>query len=159
MKKKYLAVFAAIAMAAAMMVGCSGDNKNEVQPDVSAVRDSVVSGIEFPEMVNGTADNIAFMYGLDVSTFESYACSYAGSGGDADEVAVFKVKSKDDVADVKAALEKRVADQAKLYSGYAPIEADQLNNAVVKVNGNYVFLAVSEDSQKAEKIFDDSFKG
>ncbi|MFA5659174.1 MAG: DUF4358 domain-containing protein, partial [Oscillospiraceae bacterium] len=149
MKKKILTILTAVLISAGIS-GCS--NKNTVEPDTAKIRDDIIEAIEFPEMVNATKDNISFMYGLDSDEFESFACSYAGSGGDADEITVIKVKEESDASDVKTALEKRIDSQKNAYEGYAPIEFEQLEKAVVKTNGRYIFLAVSEDTERRKRF-------
>lgn len=159
MKKKLLMLISIIAISAALCA-CGNDEKSNsnIQPDVTKIKDDIVATIEFPDMVDANSDNIDLMYSLDADIFDSISVIYAGSGGYADEVTVIKLKSKDDIENVKKVLEGRVADRLIAFEGYAPLETAKLEKAVVKTNGNYVFLAICDDSKKAEKIFDDAFK-
>ena len=161
MKKKNIAlILSAILCFSFMFAGCGNKKKSpDVQPDVAQVKDKVVKEVDFPEMVDATAENIEFAYsGLEVSDLDSYAVTFAGSGGNAEEVAVVKLKSEDKVQSTKEIFEKRANDRENVFKGYAPEEAEKLSKAVVKAKGNYVFYAVCENPEKAEKIFDDSFK-
>ncbi len=157
MKKKILTMLIALAVSVGGLCACSGD-KNGIEPDVAKIREDIIASVEFPEMVDSTDKDFNYLYELNSADFESFVSSRAGSGGDADEITIVKVKDEKDTADVKTAFDKRIESQKRSYEGYAPIEFEQLQNAVVKVKGKYVILVVSEDSSKAEKIFDDAFK-
>ena len=55
-------------------------------------------------------------------------------------------------ADIKAALEARIAAQKKAFENYQPKEMDKLNSPVLTVQGKYVFMCISDDNAKAEEI-------
>lgn len=144
-------------------VGCSSNksdnDKTKTNMNASQITKKVVEDAGIEEMVEAKSDNIQMMYpDLDASKAEEISAYYQGSGGIADEVAVIKVKSESDVKAVKAVFEARVDSRTKIFQGYAPDEAKKLGKSVIKTKGNYVFLAVCDDSSKAEKIFNDCFK-
>jgi len=81
---------------------------------------------------------------------------YAG-GVIVDEIAVLFLADKADTAAVSDLL-RAYADRRRIaFSGYAPIQAGILANAIVSVNGYHVALLVSEDPRGAEETFLASF--
>ena len=155
MKKFFLVLIFALSLIT--LVAC-GDSENvELNGKISDIPEKIMDEIEFPEMVEATPDNIQIMYALEVNVFEDYSIYYAGSGGYADEISVIEVSSKDEVKNIKKVFEDRVEARIKVFEGYAPLEAEKLENAVIKTQGNYVFLVICEDPDKAKKIFVDSF--
>ncbi len=142
------------------LCSCSNkDNDLKVQPDVKKLKDDIIKSLTLPEMLDSSDETIEISYSeIDLTKFDSYAFVAAGSPVSAEEVAVVKVKSSGDVDGVKAVFEDRVKDRASVFGGYAPLEADKLNRAIIKTKGNYIFLAVCDEPEKAEKIFDDAFK-
>lgn len=157
---KKLIIITALITYTFIMCACSKGDEGEInaEPNVVDIKNAIVTNFDFPEMVDATPDNILLMYDLDASTFDSYAVTYAGSGGSADEIAIIKLKTKDEVSDIKKVMENRIVNRTKAFQGYAPLESVKLGQAIVKTKGNYVFLAVCDDSEGAGIIFDESFK-
>lgn len=152
MKKIFAFITAAMLM---LSFSACGSSK---QPDTDEVKKQLLSDIEFTDMEEIDKGNFDTFYNIDMDKIESFSASYAGSGGSADEVAVFKTKSSSDASAVKDMLNKRVEKRSKDFAGYAPDEEEKIKNSVVKVKGNYVLFCISPDSSKATKIFEDSFK-
>jgi len=160
MKKNILALVLAFALSTLLLCACSKEkvDYSNVNLDVTTVKSDILKTDDFPEMIDATPDNISLMYDLDATKFEGYSVIYAGSGGYADEIAIIKLKSSDEVTKVTKVMKDRVTSRANVFKGYAPLEFEKLNKAVVEAKGDYVFLAVCDNPKKAEKVFDDAFK-
>ncbi|MCR4608443.1 MAG: DUF4358 domain-containing protein [Eubacterium sp.] len=91
------------------------------------------------------------LYGLDSSKIEDSAF-YSNSNATAEDVAVIKVNDESYVADVKKAIEDRVAEQTKSFESYNAAEVPKLEDAVIITSGKYVVFVVSGDSAKAKDI-------
>ncbi len=154
---KILKYFLCSAILILLLAGCTQQQGTEVQPEVEDITKGILEQIEFSEMVEATTDNISFMYDLNADEFDDYSVYYAGSGGYADEIAVIKVSSQDDIDKVKTAFDERITSRTSDFKGYAPLESEKLENAVVEQKGNYIFLAICDDTDKAVNIFEDSF--
>ena len=94
--------------------------------------------VKFPGMAEIGADRMA------------YIC---GSGAYPDEIAVFKMKSADDVNAVKSVLEKRVESQSTAFKDYTPDEMYKIDGNNVVTSGNYVALIICADNAKAIEDF------
>ncbi len=98
-------------------------------------------------------DRMSGYYDVASDKLESFSAYICGSGAYPDEIAVFQLKSADDVADVKAMLEKRVETQTATFKDYTPDEMYKIDGNNVVTSGNYVALIICADNAKAIEDF------
>lgn len=122
--------------------------------DPEAVVDEILSSVEMSTMAKVEDDRIGNYLEMDMSTVESYSMYICGSGGFADEVAVFLMKSEDASQAVVDSAKARVESRSIDFKDYNPDEYDKLQNALIKTKGRYVLFVVSGDNDTAEGIFD-----
>lgn len=166
------------AMIAVSICGCSGGNaQSSATESSSSVADSTVSSdsteaagtaaditakiqedIKFPGMAEIGEDRMSGYYDVDSTKLDSYSAYICGSGAYPDEIAVFKLKSADDVEAVKTMLEKRVETQTTAFKDYTPDEMYKIDGKNVVVNGNYVALIICADNAKAIEDFNSMAK-
>ena len=103
-------------------------------------------------------DRMSGYYDVASDKIESYSAYICGSGAYPDEIAVFQLKSADDVADVKAMLEKRVEAQTATFKDYTPDEMYKIDGKNVVTSGNYVALIICADNAKAIDDFNSMAK-
>ena len=60
--------------------------------------------------------------------------------------------------EVEGKIRERLEEQAANFKDYLPDEYYLIEKNVLKTKGNYILFAISEDVDKIEKIFDESFK-
>lgn len=109
--------------------------------------------VKFPGMAEIGADRMAGYYDVAADNIDSYSAYICGSGAYPDEIAVFKMKSADDVNDVKSVLEKRVESQSATFKDYTPDEMYKIDGNNVVTSGNYVALIICADNAKAIEDF------
>ena len=80
------------------------------------------------------------------------AAIYEGSGGTAEEIVVLECATEDDAKKAEEVLKTRVSEQIESFTDYVPGELTKLNAAVIKVNGKYAVLSVSDTPDEAGKI-------
>ena len=161
------------AMIAVSICGCSGGNaqssatESAVSSEASSTAESsteassdtaqasgtaaeitakIQADVKFPGMAEIGTDRMSGYYDVASDKIESFSAYICGSGAYPDEIAVFQLKSADDVADVKAMLEKRVDEIYKI---------DGKN---VVTSGNYVALIICADNAKAIDDFNSMAK-
>lgn len=110
------------------------------------------------EMVEVTDDKLDSYFNIEKSDLEDYSAYIAGSGGYADEVAVFKAADKDSVDKIKQAVEKRIEKRESDFDGYVQEEFEKLGEVEVEVNGLYVTYTVSGDKEKAKDAYNSAIK-
>ena len=109
--------------------------------------------VKFPGMAEIGADRMAGYYDVAADKIDSYSAYICGSGAYPDEIAVFKMKSPDDVNAVKSVLEKRVESQSATFKDYTPDEMYKIDGNNVVTSGNYVALIICADNAKAIEDF------
>lgn len=109
--------------------------------------------VKFPGMAEIGADRMAGYYDVAADKIDSYSAYICGSGAYPDEIAVFKMKSADDVNTVKSVLEKRVENQSATFKDYTPDEMYKIDGNNVVTSGNYVALIICADNAKAIEDF------
>ena len=109
--------------------------------------------VKFPGMAEIGADRMAGYYDVAADKIDSYSAYICGSGAYPDEIAVFKMKSADDVNAVKSVLEKRVESLSTTFKDYTPDEMYKIDGNNVVTSGNYVALIICADNAKAIEDF------
>ena len=109
--------------------------------------------VKFPSMAEIGSDRMAGYYDVSADKIDSYSAYICGSGAYPDEIAVFKMKSADDVNAVKSVLEKRVESQSATFKDYTPDEMYKIDGNNVVTSGNYVALIICADNAKAIEDF------
>lgn len=155
MKKRIVSLALAV-VAVFCLASCGGNSaKNPAVKDVvSTVREST----EFAELVALNDDNIATRYyGIDLEAIEEYEVLVCGTGAAPDEIAVFKMKSQDDVEDMRDVVLERKEELYDRFVDYLPDEAPKVNNAVISSKGKYVYLIVCNDHKAAKEAVEGCF--
>ena len=150
------------AMVAVSICGCSekpaqsSASESSVTSDAGSVSESVSEASD-SSTATGTAAEITAKIQEDVKfpgMAEIGADRMAGYYDvAADKIAVFKMKSADDVNAVKSVLEKRVESQSTAFKDYTPDEMYKIDGNNVVTSGNYVALIICADNAKAIEDF------
>lgn len=120
------------------------------EPAVSEVMAKITSSVEFPEMAEIPKEDLGVYYEIDTTVIDEMAYVIAGSGVDADEVLILKLKTEQDVNKVFKIVDEKRQSQTELFESYAPAEATKIENAFVLKKGNYYIYAVTSDTKKVE---------
>lgn len=133
-------------------------DSNEATGTAAEITAKIQADVKFPSMAEIEADRMSGYYDVASDKIESFSAYICGSGAYPDEIAVFQLKSADDVADVKAMLEKRVESQTATFKDYTPDEMYKINGKNVVTSGNYVALIICADNAKAIEDFNSMAK-
>lgn len=155
MKKRIIALVLAV-VAVFCFASCKGEEAKTpaVKDVVAAIQDSG----EFAELVALSDDNIATRYyGIDLEAIEEYEVLVCGTGARTDEIAVFKMKSQDDVEDMRDVVVERQQELYDRFVDYVPEEAPKVNNAVISSKGKYVYFIVCDDHKAAKEAVESCF--
>ena len=153
---KKLLSFALALMSVLCLCSCNKEEgKTPATADVAAI---ISDSVEFTELIALTNDNIGpRYYGIDLEAIEEYEVLVCSSGALADEVAVFKMKDREDVEDMLDVVRDRKQDLYDRFVDYVPEEVNKINNAVIGSNGNYVYFVVSSNNSAAKKAAEGCF--
>jgi hypothetical protein len=159
--KKKIALFA---LAMAIITGSLGTcafaqiTSMSVGLTASSVYKKVTAGFEGPTLVKMNKTMFADQYGIKTKYLESYTVMTPMMNVQATEYAIFKVKSKTDIARVKAGINKRAGYLENVWKQYLPYQYELVKNRKVVVKGKYVLFVISENRDKAISNFKKSVK-
>lgn len=141
-----------------LLTACGSSGGTEASASVSDMAKGVTEcGVSFNELAQVPDSKIATVYGLSEDDYSEASAYIAGSGGYADEVAIFKASSSDKVATIQDALNKRLESRKKDFDGYVTEQYDILCNSKVVTTGDYVCLIVCSDNSTAEDTYNSYF--
>lgn len=145
--------------------GSTADSSTDASSDTAEasgkaveITDKIQADVKFPGMAKIDAERMSGYYDVASDKLESFSAYICGSGAYPDEIAVFQLKSADDVADVKTMLEKRVEAQTATFKDYTPDEMYKIDGKNVVTIGNYVALIICADNAKAIEDFNSMAK-
>ena len=143
MKKILFAILAAMIF----LTACGKYN----QPDVTALMDELCFIQGLNDMTDAAPDDIKILYDIEPADAEDFSVRYSSKGGYADMIAVFKmIGSEEALLEYKAA---RYED----FKGYAPLEAEKIENGKVLRYDNYVILLIVSNIDTAVQCADTEF--
>lgn len=148
--KRFFALLAAFAI---LLTACSGYS----EPDVSQLMESLLSGQNVKDAVNAPYEDISLIFEFDPEKVEEAALCYSGDGGYADMAAVFKLYSADDASAFSDMLSEYKDTRYEDFKGYAPMEAEKIENGRVLTYGRYVLLLILPDIPGAVGAADAAF--
>lgn len=158
MKPKLVKFIAIIGLITMMFTACSThEGKTTKQPDVDDIVSSIEDVLTIPDQVKMDEEVIFTFYDLTQDDIEQISSIKSGNGANADEVTVVKA-AEGKIDKVSKVLNDRIGLIASLFEEYNPEDKPKIDNASVVVNGNYALIAVCENTDDVEKIFEESFK-
>lgn len=128
------------------------------EPDVSELMSEITSGQEIAETAYCDEATAEAVFGLDFDKVEDFSCAYSGKGGYADIAAVFKFTDSDYVSEAEKILSDYKDARYHDFEGYAPFEAEKIENGVILTYGRYVVLLILGDISAAVDTVDAAFK-
>lgn len=168
MKKKQffigIIIVAVIVLGGLFLLKLTNRTSTETDMTPSEIAASIIeSQPEIKELLSLTKSDEEFhsyltdYYMIDSSLIEDGVILYA-DGVDANEIAVFVLKDKKDANTIKEKLTKYIENRAKVFEGYAPVQAAMVKKGEIVINGNYLVLLICEDTKKAKDAFLNCFK-
>lgn len=154
--KKFITVFASVAMMGLLLTGCggSGDSK-EITAAPAELAKNLAATSSDNSLTEVSAEILASTYMVDAEKIED-SSAYMGAGSTACEAVVIKCTDDSYPAEVKTLLETRVQNQSDLYASYNAAQVEILDDAIIKVSGNYAVLCVTDDTDAAEKVLEEA---
>ncbi|HIZ56828.1 MAG TPA: DUF4358 domain-containing protein [Firmicutes bacterium] len=149
-------ITAAVCCAALVMtMGACAQEKTEI--NIADTGAAILEQAEYPEMVDHSDQADYFYDGVTEYCTEIYLQVNA-TGGEADELAIFRLSSAEDADAVKEICTARQDALIKAFDGYREEEMPKVENALILSKGDYILFAVTENTKEAEQIFQDAFK-
>ena len=149
--KKVSLILLSICIILVMFTGCNKETKS-IEYNLDTLSSELQESGAFSDILSPVELNIAAQfYGIDAADV-SESKVLCSTGATTEEIGLFKCVSTEAASRVKAAAEARVESQRTAYESYAPGEMPKLDDAIVTMNGVYVFYIVSNDASKAQAV-------
>lgn len=84
--------------------------------------------------------------------------SYQGSGATSEEIVVLQVNDKNNLNSVKEKINTRIDERKEAFASYLPKEVFKIENNILKIQGNYVILCISNDAKKVSDVINNYIK-
>ena len=126
--------------------------------DVTKVADRLLNEIKYDDkLAEAEKESIDVIYpGLPKDKIKAMKIYVSSSGGTSEEIAAFEANDEEMAKEIETKLNERVEAQKTSFKNYVPEELKRLENALVIRKGNYVYLSVSGDPDKAKSIIEEN---
>lgn len=150
-KKSLMAVLLVSSM---FLVGCGVNNDKTVDQIESTMKKNVT----FDKMEKGDSKSLKRFYKLNSNDYEGVILYTPISTMDVTEMLIVKVKDKNQIESLENSIDSRINNQLQSFAGYGPEQCALVNNYEIKIKGNYVFFAISKNTEDLKEAFLDSIK-
>ncbi len=145
---KYVFIAALGVFVVLMFLYNSGSDKSFAE-----VEASIVSQIDTTSLVWANGQTFKQDYGLNEADYEGVMLYVSASYLDAQELLLVEVKDEDQMLEVEDAIDKRIENRRNDFEGYLPEQVLLLDESIVTIRGNYIFLVISEDAEAYQQAF------
>ena len=157
---KKIFIFIVIALIVIVGVGIIFLNKNNknIQINTKDLASKIIeAGVFEDELVEVNSEMIMSDYNFTADEVEEFV-SYQGSGATSEEIVILKLKEKSNLNNIKNKIEDRLEERKEAFESYLPEEVGKIDNKVFRVEGNYVILCISNDTNKVNTLINDYVK-
>lgn len=148
---RYIIVALIVVYIVCLLLFTSGSSK-----PFAEVAGPVEGAVNKDTMVKQKELDIKKLYELNVSEYDGIMLYVSSNNLSAEEVLLLKVKDKDQLDDVRKAIDKRLESRMNDFKGYAPEEEAYIDSAVVSFRGDYVFVSIGVDAEKLKEVFNEN---
>jgi len=147
--KRILTLMLVVAMLFTM-AGCSVGNKSI---DPQAVFNHLLTDVTYDAPLTDAAD-LAPLYFTGLPEGTTVQLSISSSGYYPDEVAMFNVEAKADVALVRESIQNHLSQIRTQFQNYLPEEVITIDNAIIWDSGSTVILVITSDTAAVKSLLD-----
>ncbi|GAB6989928.1 DUF4358 domain-containing protein [Paenibacillus pini] len=143
-----------------VLSACSSNKEANIESKVppKEMADQMLKQVEQPSLSEMEPSLVQKLYHLDPALLEDYTIRTPLMNVKTNEIAILKVKNKDDISKVEAAVKQRATDVQKQFETYLPDQYENAKNYKLITKGNYVFFVISDRADKLVTIFNSFFE-
>lgn len=159
MKKKiiFVATIVLILIAILIIIFIKKNNK-DIQINVEELALKIAETNSFEdELIKVDYEMILKDYNFNKDEIKELV-SYQGSGATSEEIVILEVTDKSNLNSVKSKIETRLQERKEAFQSYLPKEVGKIDNKILKVQGNYIILCISNDSQTINGLLNEYLK-
>ncbi len=144
---KYGMVFVILIYIIVLLVREGGD------APIAAVKENVLAAVGTESMSEAGTQDLKRYYGLNANDYDGMFLYLPDDVMSVNELLVIRLKDKSQAEDVQSAAQKRLDTQRESFEGYGAEQTKLITSAILESRGQYVFLAVGKDADKAYAAF------
>lgn len=130
----------------------------EVNVAVKDIGEKIMSQVQFAKMLSVSGERVKESYPFDEGMVSEYVVYQAMINVRSDELAIFKLKDKSNMANIEKAINTRLGQLDKIWGSYLPDQHEKVKNHIIVKKGNYIMFAISDNQQKVEEVFNSILK-
>ena len=141
-----------------IMTSCSKEKNNDRNISVKDIDEKIIESIDISNMDMADEERLEKLYDIDIEFLQEFVLYVPKTNIEVNELFVLRAKDKDDIDDTKEKIENRIEEQSDNFRDYLPEEYYLIEKHVLKIKGNYILFAISEEAETIEDIFNQFFK-
>lgn len=146
-----------IAIVIGTVIFLNNKNKN-IEININELAEKIAkSGAFEDELLKVDAEMTMDDYGFSKADIKEIV-SYQGSGATSEEIVILQVNDKQSLNSVKEKINQRINERKEAFASYLPKEVFKIENNILKIEGNYVILCISNDSNKVSNVINNHIK-
>ncbi|MGI6404193.1 MAG: DUF4358 domain-containing protein [Oscillospiraceae bacterium] len=132
--------------------GCGGKEEKTLDISPATLAENILEQVNFEaNLVPIAPEAVDNWYFLNDAVTE-YAIYINGDVVPAEELAVLKCKSAEDVAQLEAILDQRLDNLKTSFENYQPMELTKINNPIRVTKGNVAVLVLTDDPNAQKTV-------
>lgn len=150
--KRERRVLLAVAMAAALLAGCSA--KKEKLPEPQELFETIQQEVKLPEMVDLAEELLLDSTGISEDSYDSAVYLLLEEGTGPDEIVIIQATNQDAAVDIQEKLEKRLEDKEKAAQVYLTEYMPIIQQGAVRKDGLTISLIVAEKAEEILQVYE-----
>lgn len=152
MKRVIVVIFAV------MLLLTSCGSSNLPSPDAEELATEILETLgETDDFELADSETVDIVFGCDSSIYDDYCVMYTTVDASADIIAIFKSPDGDSQSETEEMLDEFLESRLNDFKGYAPIEAQKIENTKIMTYGSYDILIIISDFDVAKTVVDSAF--
>ncbi|MCQ2418487.1 MAG: DUF4358 domain-containing protein [Clostridia bacterium] len=142
-------------LAAVIFLICTFSSGKISKTPLEAVEKAVLGKVDTTHLEGSDAQILHRDYGLSANDYDGFVLYSPKDFMDPEEILIVKLADTNQAEQVASAMQKRLDERTAVFdNGYGPAQYDLLTkHSVIRTEGNYVLLLVSENAESALKAF------
>lgn len=133
-------------------------NNENIQINIEILAEEISKSNAFEDQLE-KIDSEMTMQDYNFSTDEiEQLVSYQGSGATSEEIVILQVKEKSNINSVKEKINTRLSERREAFESYLPTEVGKIDNSILRVEGNYIILCVTNDANTVNNVINKHIK-
>ena len=117
------------------------------------VEKNVLAAVSTKGMEQAGTQDLKRYYGLNANDYEDVLLYLPDDVMSVNELLIIRLKDKSQAEDVRKTAQKRLDTQRESFEGYGAEQTKLVTSAILEARGQYVFLVVGKDADKAYSAF------